>query len=409
MRQNILAASIAATLGLALLVASAPSHAGPQDAAAVTPEQLQALQAQIAALQAQLDSLQERTDAQSDINVASAQATEASQATEDKLGKLAKLVNDTKVSGKMYFDLTSIDQQANGNDTSASGFSLDVKRFYLGIDHKFNDVWSANLTTDFQYSSSLDSASNLYVKKAYIQGKFSDAFTARIGSADMPWVPYAEKAYGYRYVENTLIDRLKYGTSADWGVHAFGDLGSDKMFNYAMSVVNGSGYKKMQRSNGMDVEARIGFAPIEGLVLAVGAYSGTLGQETGTVDALHTANRADALVAYGNDRFRIGAEYFQAKNWGNVLKAASDKADGYSVWGNVALGGKGVNLFARYDQADLSKEVDPSLQETYYNVGVEFPITKGFKLATVYKDTKRENSSTETRTKEFGVWGEVSF
>lgn len=408
MRQNILAASIAATLGLAALAASAPSHAGPQDAT-VTPEQLQALQGQIAALQAQLDSLQERTDAQSDINVASAQATEASQATQDKLDKLAKLVNDTRVSGKMYFDLTSIDQQANGNDTSASGFSLDVKRFYLGIDHKFNDVWSANLTTDFQYSSSLDSAADIYVKKAYIQGKFSDAFTARIGSADLPWVPFAEKYYGYRYVENTLIDRLKFGTSADWGVHAFGDLGSAKAFNYAVSMVNGSGYKKMQRSNGMDVEARLGYSPVEGLVLAVGTYSGTLGQETGTVDSLHTATRNDAMIAFANDRFRVGAEYFSAKNWSNVLKAAEDKADGYSVWGNVALGDKGINLFARYDQSDLSKDIDPSLKETYYNFGVEFPVTKGFKLATVYKDTKRENSSTGTRTKELGVWGEVSF
>jgi hypothetical protein len=316
---------------------------------------------------------------------------------------------DTRVGGKMYFDLSNIDQQADGDDTGANGFGLDVKRFYLNVDHGFDDTWSVNLTTDFQYSTSLDSAADIYVKKAYVQGRFGEAFTVRVGSADLPWMGYAEKAYGYRYVENTLVDRLKYGTSADWGVHAFGDLGSDRMFNYAVSVVNGSGYKKMQRSSGMDVEARIGFTPVEGLVLAVGAYSGTLGQETGTVDALHTANRADALIAYGNDRFRVGAEYFQAKNWGNVLKVASDKADGYSMWGNVALGGKGVKLFARYDQADLSKDIDPSLQDTYYNVGVEFPVTKGFRLAAVYKDTRRESSSSETRTKELGVWGEVSF
>jgi hypothetical protein len=401
-----LATTIAATLGLAILAVSAPSHA---QSATVSPEQLQALQAQIAALQAQLDSLQDRTDAQSDINVSTAQAAEASQATQDKLDTLAKLVNDTKFSGKMYFDLTSIDQQANGSDTSASGYSLDVKRFYLGIDHKFNDVWSANLTTDFQYSSSLDSAADIYVKKAYLQGKFSDAFSVRVGAADLPWVPFAEKYYGYRYVENTLIDRLKFGTSADWGVHAFGDLGSAKSFNYAVSVVNGSGYKKMQRSNGMDVEARIGFSPIEGLVLAVGTYTGTLGQETGTLDALHTATRNDAMVAFANDRFRLGAEYFSAKDWSNVLTAAEDKADGYSVWGSVALGGKGINLFARYDQSDLSKDINPSLEETYYNVGVEFPVTKGFKLATVYKDTRREATGSQTRTKEFGVWGEVSF
>ena len=408
MRQNLLATAATAILGLASLAASTPSHAGPTDAA-VTPKQLQALQAQIASLQAQLESLQERTDAQSDINVATAMATEASQSGKDKLDKLSKLVNGTKLSGKMYFDLSNIDQQTNGSDTRASGFSLDVKRFYLGVEHKFDDIWSANLTTDFQYSSSLDSAANVYVKKAYLQGKFSDAFTARIGSADLPWVPFVEKYYGYRYVENSLVDRLKFGTSADWGVHAFGEIGNAKAFNYAVSIVNGSGYKKMQRSHRMDVESRIGFSPVAGLVVAVGTYSGALGQETGTIDALHTATRNDAMLAYANDRYRAGVEYFSASNWNNVLKVAADKSDGYSVWGSMALGNKGINLFARLDRSNLSKDIDPSLQEVYYNVGIEFPVTKGLKLATVYKDTKRENSSSETRTREFGVWGEVSF
>lgn len=358
MSQNMFATALAATVGLASLAVSAPTNAGPTD------------------------------------------ATVASQ---------PKRASDTKVSGKMYFDLSSIDQQTNGSDTRASGSSLDVKRFYLGIEHKFDDIWSTNVTTDFQYRSSLDSAANVYVKKAYLQGKFSDAFTARIGSADLPWVPFVEKYYGYRYVENTLVDRLKLGTSADWGVHAFGDLGDAGTVNYAVSLVNGAGYKKLQRSNRMDIEARIGLSPVAGLVVAVGTYSGALGQETGTVDALHTATRNDAMLAYANDRCRAGVEYFSASNWNNVLKVAADKSDGYSVWGSMALGNKGINLFARLDRSNLSKDIDPSLREAYYNVGVEFPVIKGLKLATVYKNTKRENSSSETRTREFGVWGEVSF
>ena len=31
-----------------------------------------------------------------------------------------------------------------------------------------------------------------------------------------------EGVYGYRYVENTLVDRIKFGNSADWGVHVLG-------------------------------------------------------------------------------------------------------------------------------------------------------------------------------------------
>ena len=399
MRSNLLATAIAASLGFA---AVAPAHAADD-----TASQLAAMKAQIAALQAQIEELQARSDAQSEVNVTQAQAIEAAQATNAKADKLEKLVNDTKLSGRMYYDFSNINAESNGVKTSASGTGFDIKRFYLGVDHKFNDTWSMNLTTDFQYSSAIG-ATEVYLKKAYLEGKFSDAFALRLGSTDLPWVPFAENAYGYRYIENTLVDRLKYGTSADWGVHASGVSGSG-MFNYAVAMINGAGYKNPSRSKGVDFEGRIGFAPVEGMTIALGAYSGKLGKETETVDVPHTANRLDALVAYATPDFRIGAEYFSAKDW-NVTQAEEDKADGYSVFGNVALGGNGVNLFARYDSAKTSKDIDPSLKNTYYNIGVEFPITKGLKVAPVYKYTRLENDTDiDLVTKELGVWGEFRF
>ncbi|KAG1254303.1 hypothetical protein G6F68_010914 [Rhizopus microsporus] len=128
----------------------------------------------------------------------------------------------------MFFDLTNIDKTSNGKDTAASGTGLDVKRFYLTVDHKFNDIWSANLTTDFQYSSAIGNT-ELFVKKAYVQGSFDPAFNLRVGAADMPWIPYVEKFYGMRYVENTLTDRLKYGNSSDWGLHGFGNRNLERL------------------------------------------------------------------------------------------------------------------------------------------------------------------------------------
>ena len=399
MRSNLLAAAIAIGLGLA---AAAPAHAADDTSA-----QLEALKAQLAALQAKVDELQARTDAQSDVNVAQAQAIEAAQKTNSKADALEKLVNNTKVSGRMYYDFTHIDAESNGVKTSATGTGFDIKRFYLGVDHKFNDTWSLDLTTDFQYSSAIG-ATEVYIKKAYLEGNFGKGFDLRLGSTDLPWIPFAENAYGYRYVENTLVDRLKYGTSADWGVHVAGASDSG-MFNYAASVVNGAGYKNPIRSKGVDFEGRIGFAPVEGMTVAIGGYTGKLGKETETVDVPHTAKRFDALVAYATPRFRVGAEYFAANDW-NVTQADDDKADGYSVFGNVGLGDKGINLFARYDSAKLSKDLDPSLKNTYYNIGVEFPVTKGVKLATVYKYTKLEDDAAiDQQTKEFGLWGEYRF
>jgi hypothetical protein len=319
------------------------------------------------------------------------------------------VVNDTQIGGKMFFDLTNMDQQNNGSKTSASGTGFDVKRFYLSVTHQFDPTWSANLTTDFQYSSSLDSAADIFVKKAYLQGKFSDAFVARAGSADMPWIPFAENYYGFRYIENTLTDRLKFGNSADWGLHAGGDLAGKKV-NYAVSMVNGAGYKNPTRSNSMDVEGRVGFVPVEGMVVAVGAYSGKLGKDTQNADALHTAQRGDVMVAYAKGPLRVGGEYFNASNWNNVLTAASDSADGFSLWGSFGLGSGGIAAFARYDRSNLSKDLDPSLTDTYYNLGVEFPLRKGIKLAAAYKHDQRKNDTAiDLKTQEFGIWGEVAF
>ncbi len=421
MRSKLIAVAIAAGLGVtSFSIAAAPAQHRAATTTAVSNSEVELLKAQLAALQAKVDELEQRTDAQSEINVSTGQAVEkatnVTAASDKKFAALEKAVNNTTLSGKMYFDFTGIDQKnSDTGKTNASGLGLDVKRFYLGVDHQFNDVWSANLTTDFNYVSS-DGETNLFVKKAYVQAKFDQAAVFRVGSADMPWIPFAEKYYGFRYVENTLTDRLKYGNSADWGLHLGGDIGASKSLNYAVSVVNGNGYKNPSRSKGVDVEGRVGFVPFDNMIVAVGGYSGHRGQETETTSAPNTAQRGDLMLAYASDAFRLGAEYFTAKNWNNVLTTATDKADGYSLWGSVAVA-DGVSLFARYDNAKLSKKLDGSNKDVYYNAGVEFQITKGFKLAGVWKHEKADKSVTtpvplhvqNVKTNEIGVFGEVAF
>ncbi|GAA0888636.1 porin [Rhodanobacter soli] len=418
MRSKLIAVAIAAGLGLTSFAASAAP--AQNRTAAASSSEVEQLKAQLAALQAKVEELEQRTDAQSDINVSTGQAVEkatnVTTASDKKLAALSKAINNTTLSGKMFFDFTSIDDKNSDKGKSdKSGVGLDVKRFYLGVDHKFNDIWSANLTTDFNYASS-DGQTSVFVKKAYVQGKFDDAAVFRVGSSDMPWIPFAEKYYGFRYVENTITDRLKYGNSADWGLHLAGDIGASKSLNYAVSVVNGNGYKNPGRSKGVDFEGRVGFVPFENMVVAVGGYSGHRGQETENIGAAHTAERGDFMLAYASKAFRLGAEYFTAKNWNNVLSPLADKADGYSLWGSVAVADN-VNLFARYDSAKLSKSLDREAKDTYYNAGVEYQVTKGFKLAGVWKHGKVDKSVAtpvpphvqNNKTNEIGVFGEVSF
>src|SRR6476661_1690775 len=70
----------------------------------------------------------------------------------------------TTVSGKGFIDLTNYDLRNDGIDSAANGFGVDVKRFYLGVTHNFDDTWSAGITTDFNYVGN-DNETQLFVKK----------------------------------------------------------------------------------------------------------------------------------------------------------------------------------------------------------------------------------------------------
>lgn len=53
----------------------------------------------------------------------------------------------------------------------------------------------------------------------------------------------------------------------------------DNSINYQLSAVTGRGYKNPSRSNGIDVEGRFGYSPIEQMVIAVGGYDGKRGNK----------------------------------------------------------------------------------------------------------------------------------
>lgn len=423
MRHRWIAVAIATGLGItrfSIAAASTPAIGAPAMAASgVGISEVEQLKAELVALQVRMTLLEQHADGSTGTGSAgtSGEAVQKSQTTTAaRRTVVAKPANNTGLSGKMYFDFTRIAERHSDNGrTDKSGVGLDVKRFYLGVSHRFTDVLSANLTTDFSYASAI-SQTSLYVKKAYVQGKFGDAAVMRVGSADLPWVPFVENAYGFRYVENTLIDRLKYGTSADWGLHLGGQIGPGTSLGYAVSVINGAGYRNPGRSKSMDVEGRVGFVPFQHMVVAVGGYSGKRGKEVESTTFSQTAKRGNLLVAYAGDTIRVGAEYFTASNWNQVPGPRRDKAAGYSVWGSVALNDE-ISLFARHDQARLSRIPDSAAKNLYTNLGVQYQVSKGLKLAAVWKHESGDKSVSTplplhvqtVTTNEIGIWGELAF
>lgn len=348
--------------------------------------------------------------------------------------------SNTKISGRMYYNITDINgiSRAPGTIANPSGHSynpangvnFDIKRFYLGVDHTFDNIFSANLTTDFTFDSATK-ASQLYLKKAYLQAKLDDGLIFRLGAADLPWVPFVEDTYGYRYIENVVADRTKYGTSADWGVHMLGTF-MNGLLGYQISAINGAGYKASptnpaNRSQGIDVEGRVNLN-YDGFILALGGYHGQLGKDVKKANptlpdaTFHTANRFDVLAAYVKDPIRFGVEYFRTTGWNTVTSASTtDDARGVSVFGSYQINPQ-WGVFGRYDWVNPTTSTIAGVQtadirDRYFNVGISYSPAKIVDFALVYKHEQTDNGTISTSNgtiggpiggsyNEFGLWGQ---
>jgi hypothetical protein len=342
----------------------------------------------------------------------------------------ARWFDNTVISGRMFFNVSHIDQHSDGNLVGRST-GLDVKRFYIGIDHKFSDIWSASAITDINLIANTNTVTGtansgsvqpgqsttapsafpktvgetLYLKKAFLQGKFDNAFILRIGAADLPWVPFVEDLYGYRYVENVLIDRTAFGTSTDWGVHVLGSF-ADGLLSYQVSAVDGGGFRNPLRSQTIDLEGRLSLA-YKGFVAAVGGYEGKRAGDTFTpfspannavapiqtgtnVPTFHRAERFDAVVAYTDATIRVGAEYFWSKDWNQVTKVPNDTSDGYSLFASYKFD-KMFSVFGRYDRVKPTRDLFPAIADDYYNFGISYSPAKIVDLSLVYKHDRVAN------------------
>ena len=392
-----------------------------REAAATTRTEVATLQTQTGtATQSALSAQQAASGAaaRADTAVAKADAVQVAETgTARKVGALA-WAGDTKIGGTMFLNYSNINQQTNGIKQAGNGTGINLKRVYITVDHKFNDVWSANITTDVSnvigetgnsnYTVPVANTSTgaissiglvgkgLFIKKAYVQARLDRALVVRVGASETAWVPYVEGIYGHRYVENQFLDEYKLGTSADWGVTASGELAGG-LISYQVGLVNGAGYRNVQVSNSVDIDGRLS-VQYKGLFGAIGGYSGKLGKNTQSAITPHRANRIDAALGYKSDLITIGGEYAYAKDFGSVTNAAfEDKNEGWSVFANYNITPK-WQVFGRYDWIRQTNNTTTrtSVKNDYYNIGLQWEAAKTIDLALVYKRAQATNFGTAT-------------
>ena len=255
-----------------------------------------------------------------------------------------------------------------GAENDVRGFELE--RSYLGYEYNLGNGLSVKSVLDMGKSSDVSDNNRLaYVKNAMITWR-KDNLTLNGGLISNTQFNFQEKFWGYRYIMKDFQDMYKFGHSADLGISAsykFNDFISADAI-----IVNGEGYKKLQKKDGLNYGAGVTLTPVKGL--SVRLYGSV---NEGADDYQENTTNFAAFVGYKGDGFSVGAEY-------NAMKNASfaDGADqhGYSVFSTVKLSGK-TEIFARFD--DLCSEDDWNIakDEQVAVLGAQFKLGKYVKLA----------------------------
>ena len=255
-----------------------------------------------------------------------------------------------------------------GAENDDRGFELE--RSYLGYEYKLNKGLTVKGVMDMGKSSDVSDYHRMaYIKNALVSWKTGN-LTLNGGLISTTQFNFQEKFWGYRYIMKSFQDQYKFGSSADLGISAtykFADwISADAI------IVNGEGYKKVQKNDGLNYGLGITLAPVKGLQVRL--YGGlNEGNEEGKKDIMNIA----AFIGYKNDKFSIGAEYNQMKNAN--YKEGADQS-GYSVYTTLNLNKK-TALYARYDDLLSKNDWNKAKDESAAIVGAQFKLGKYVKIA----------------------------
>ena len=255
-----------------------------------------------------------------------------------------------------------------GENNNDRGFEL--QRSYLGYEYKFGKGLSVKGVMDIGKSSDVSDYQRIaYIKNALVSWKTGN-FTLNGGLISTTQFNFQEKFWGYRYIMKSFQDEYKFGSSADLGISAaykFADWVSADAI-----IVNGEGYKKIQKNDGLNYGLSITLTPVKGFQIRL--YGGL--NESGVDDKADVVNLA-GFAGYKCDKFTIGAEYNHMMNTSN--QKGNDQY-GYSAYGSVKVA-KFADIYARYDDIYSKNSWNISKDESAAILGAQFKLGKYVKVA----------------------------
>ena len=255
----------------------------------------------------------------------------------------------------------------SGGDASV-GF--DLERSYIGYEYKLGKGLSVKGVMDIGKSNDVSDYQRIaYIKNAMVSWKTGN-LTLNGGLISTTQFNFQEKFWGYRYIMKSFQDMYKFGNSADLGISAsykFADwISADAI------IVNGEGYKKIQKGNGFNYGLGATLTPLKGLQIRL--YGGF--NDSGENGKAGVVNMA-GFIGYKNENFTIGAEY------NHMLNASGKQGNdqfGYSVFGSVNLP-KNVSIYARFDDLYSKDNWNITKDEQAAILGAQFKLGKYVKIA----------------------------
>ena len=271
-----------------------------------------------------------------------------------------------------------------GIDSKNNNTGFELERSYLGYEYKLENGLSIKSVLDVGKSSDVSDNNRIaFVKNAMVSWK-KGKLTLNGGVIPTNQFEFQQKFWGYRYIMSSFQDVYKFGSSADLGVSAAYKFA--EWISADAIVVNGEGYKKIQKNDGLNYGAGITLTPVKGFQIRV---YGSINQKAEDTQA-NVGNLA-TFAGYKNSRFSIGAEYNLMTN--SSYKADADQ-DGFSVYGTVKVG-KITELYARYDDLCSKDDWNIAKEEQSTMLGAQFKLGKYVKLAPNFRVAvpKAEGSS----------------
>lgn len=255
-----------------------------------------------------------------------------------------------------------------GCERNNRGFELD--RSYLGYEYKLDKSLSVKAVMDVGQSNDVNDYHRIaYIKNAQITWRTGN-LTLNGGLISTTQFNMQEKFWGYRYVAKSFQDMYKFGSSADLGISA-----SYKFTEWIAAdaiIVNGEGYKKVQKTDGLLYGIGTTITPLKGLCIRL--YGGVNEASDETKKDIY--NYA-AFIGYKAEAFSVGAEYNVLQNSGNVKDADQS---GLSIYTTVKLN-KTLDVYARYDKLSSEDDWNIAKDESAVIAGAQIKLGKYVKIA----------------------------